>query len=118
MTARAVLDGIKTQLATITPGPWEVERYRHGGGRIWHHPRPGIRFLIADTYEGERNREFIAAAPTHVARLTAAVEAVLGVHAPDTFGECRQCSDGPGFYHAYPCPTVAAIEAALTEDGR
>lgn len=52
-------------------------------------------------------------APKDRATLLAALEAVLGLHSPDTYGECRRCHGGNGFYHAYPCPTVAAIENAL-----
>jgi hypothetical protein len=77
VTAREVLDGIKARLAAVPSLPWEVERYRHGGGRIWSRSPRGIRMLVADTFEGEGNRELLAAAPTDVARLTAAIEAVL-----------------------------------------
>ena len=73
------LPAIRALLAGVTPGEIEVERYAHGGGRVWVRPRPGIRFLMADTYEGTGNREFIAAAPSIVAQLLARIDAVEAV---------------------------------------
>ena len=82
MTARVVLEGIKARLAAATPGPWTHDEAFNasfvcaGEGAVadtwiarWDN-RPGRKQDKADA-------EFIAAAPTDVARLTAALEAAL-----------------------------------------
>ena len=54
-----------------------------------------------------------------VPRLVAVVEAVLGQHEPDVFGDCDTCGSsycGDFFPVEYPCPTVAAIHQALGEE--
>jgi len=115
VTAREVLDGIKAQLEAATPGPWEEYWQGHIHAPA-NYPQAAAE-SVCQTFGREDRRHpnaaFIASAPSTVARLTAAVEAVLALHAPDTYGECRRCHGGNGFYHAYPCPTVAAIENAL-----
>ena len=53
-----------------------------------------------------------------VPALVAAVEAVLGQHEPDVFGDCDTCGSsycGDFVPVAYPCPTVTAIQSALGE---
>lgn len=77
MTARVVLDGIKARQSAATPGPWTVEQYE------CDHPRVRVTSLSDDddyNLSGEvepGTAAFIAAAPTDVARLTGAVEALL-----------------------------------------
>ena len=130
MTAREVLDGIKERLAAATPGPWEFDGAEITTVPDYESDNPTPWKAVMDCEVscgsycyggsvamsiGDDDRAFIAAAPVDVARLTRAVEAVLNLHAPDTYGECRCCADGPGFFHRYPCPTVAAVEAALGE---
>ena len=62
---------IRALLENATPGPWEIYRYRHGGGRIG---KLGVqnefdkRALVADTYN-EGDRELLYAAPTIIAEL-------------------------------------------------
>ena len=54
-----------------------------------------------------------------VPRLVAVVEAVLGQHEPDVFGDCDTCGSsycGDFVPVEYPCPTVTAIERALKEE--
>ena len=82
MTAREVLDGIKDRLTKATPGPWRAERYLYGpieDGRIrvTSPSDTGIHNLAEDVLPSDA--VFIAAAPVDVARLTRAVEAVLGL---------------------------------------
>ena len=53
-----------------------------------------------------------------VPTLVAAVEAVLGQHEPDVFGDCDTCGSsycGDFVPVEYPCPTVTAIQSALGE---
>jgi hypothetical protein len=85
------LDEIKARLAAATPGPWVADTGTRGDCVVWG---PNGRFLMnmqAEPhwieYPGEkrsvsfdvdrRDAEFIAGARTDLARLTAAVEAVL-----------------------------------------
>lgn len=135
MTAREVLDGIRGRLAAATPGPWEFV------GNDIELPSPRYGVVLETSVEcgsycyggsarqdiSEGNREFIAAAPTDVARLVAAVEAVLAVHEPMDAAMfsgrherivkvCTGCGTDDGNWQRWPCPTIAAIEAALKED--
>jgi hypothetical protein len=117
VTAREVLDGIKTTLAAATPGPWVYDKVS-GVETVPEfdlHRFDIMPETVARIDLRHEDGEFIAAAPATVARLTTALEAVLELHTPDTYGECRLCEDGPGFNAKYPCPTVAAIEGALKE---
>jgi len=144
VTAREVLDGINTRLAAATPGPWAVEYdnnddYEAGisyGDFPYCIRGPRNVSLTASELEkpfwqdhknrvsevsemSEDDAQLIANAPTDVARLTRAVEAVLELHTPRespplSFREiiqgkqlCDSC------LQPYPCPTVAAIEKAL-----
>jgi hypothetical protein len=136
VTAREVLDGIKARLAAATPGPWKAEpvesgSFAHIESRVYS--LRGSHILLSPT-DGEAGQakttdaEFIAAAPADVARLTAAVEAVLALHkevegyrfgavpgaAPD-YGVCSTCFTDDERPAPWPCPTVAAIENALKE---
>jgi hypothetical protein len=66
-------EAIRQRLAAATPGPWEVMRYSHGGGRIYHG-----HDLVADTYR-EGDREAIAHAPTDLAALLAVADAAAAL---------------------------------------
>jgi hypothetical protein len=70
--------------------------------------------------------EVLAAAPTNLTRLTAAIEGVLERHkevsgrimgippgSPADYGVCPKCFTDDGWPTPYPCPTVRAIENAL-----
>ena len=54
-----------------------------------------------------------ALARTDVPALVAALEAVLELHQPDEFTECRNCHPGQGEAHPHPCPTVQVVNEAL-----
>ena len=91
MSAREVLDGIKAQLNAATPGPWRWdEKFGDKGdeglaltndagaeiiGAYNHH----CCSFRDDPNVEDNDATFIAAAPVTVARLTSAVEAVLGL---------------------------------------
>jgi len=91
VTAREVLDGIKARLTKATPGPWEVFASDYDYPPVDYSiitSRYGDEVACFDNHErkaGEALHEltadaaFIAAAPVDVARLTRAVEAVLGL---------------------------------------
>ena len=62
--------------------------------------------------------EFLVSAADDPTALVAAVEAVLGQHEPDVFGDCDTCGSsycGDFVPVEYPCPTVTAIQSALGE---
>jgi hypothetical protein len=82
--------------------------------------------LVTPALRKPVDAEFIAAAPATVARLTAALEAVLEVHQPIDAAMfsgrherivkvCTGCGTDDGNWQRYPCPTVAAIEGVLKE---
>jgi hypothetical protein len=89
VTAREVLDGIKTQLATATPGPWKANKDGTIDGTnyaevICRGQVDCMAYCYGGTsvIEGDNltaDAEFIAAAPSTVARLTAAVEDALAL---------------------------------------
>jgi hypothetical protein len=88
VTARDVLDGMKARLSAATPWPWLVNdreqtvRVEHSEGGMWLGEIMFDRSSedYTDWMETFRpDATFIAAAPTDVARLTAALEAVLAV---------------------------------------
>lgn len=58
-------------------------------------------------------------APTDLARATAALQAVLDLHHETRSGYCDVCVSTPGggnvFDVQWPCPTVKAAEAAITD---
>lgn len=142
MTAREVLDGIKGQLAAITPGPWERPlntRYRASVTAQMPKGDPTSRWADNVDHEGKPERvaivscpiwstgkffrkqsgkdlDFIASAPSTVARLTVALESAL-----DACDRIIDNTDGhkpPGPPHptreqATACRIRAAIENAL-----
>jgi len=86
MTAATELAQIKERLNAATPGPWAAYAGCIRQDRSWR----DASHVVVD-YDGERpsipNAVFIAAAPVDVARLTRAVEGVLGLHQPITVYE-------------------------------
>lgn len=100
---------MKARLAEATPGPWE-----------WDHSNPrrvlegrggeGVLHCAALLYPEKRNQEFIANAPTDLAKLHAALDAVEALHQQDTYGPAFCiCGD------RWPCETVNAIRDALED---
>ena len=89
MTAREVLDGIRDRLTKATPGPWawDEEGFMGCGQVYTMHPdvlggniaAPSGDLYPRSGYSPKDDMQFIAAAPVDVARLTRAVEQVLGV---------------------------------------
>jgi hypothetical protein len=127
VTARDALNGMKGRLEAATPGPWKAEPFLYGpieDGRIrvTSPSDSGIHNLAEDVLPNDAT--FIAAAPTEVARLIGAVEAVLAAHQPTDavmytgrqqrmVKVCTGCGTDDGNWQRYPCPTVAAVENAL-----
>ena len=111
MTAREVLDGIRAELDKITEGPWQHEPY---GGQNQNGDYAGGyiidghgEWLISDVSDSDG--PFIASAPSTVARLSSAVEAVLALVHDDTL------ADGLVRHVINPDAIRAAIENALKE---
>ncbi|YCK81372.1 hypothetical protein M1D89_20230 [Arthrobacter sp. D3-18] len=110
---RALLAPIKARLAAATElGAWEV---RGKDVVIYDKHGYGAHRIVAWVDHPEYT-EPIANAPTDLARLLAAIEAVAGLHAREViathegYGEeawCPYCCDH------WPCETVAALAAAL-----
>jgi len=114
VTAREVLDGIKTRLTKATPGPWFLDA--GGDSGVYTEARPSNTSSdVASAFRRE-DEAFIAAAPVDVARLTRAVEAAL--EACDTVIDNRDGHKPPGPPHptqqqATAVRIRAAIENAL-----
>jgi hypothetical protein len=114
----ALLEPIQNRLEVITPGPW-TDWDRGIGHEIHDQYGEPINSGHRETFSA-RDAEFIANAPTDQARLLAAVQAVIALHrmefiedGPYSRTRCEEC-----LYEqedAEECPTVAAIESALTE---
>lgn len=135
----ALLEPIQNRLNAATeaaPTPWESVGTGVRGGDHWYVCAEGQRIASIACSDGgnEEHREplarFFAGAPTDQARLLAAVQAVTALHRPERGivhdpddGEtkemdyCETCSDSQWLDEAtavaYPCPTVAAVVAAL-----
>jgi len=111
VTAREVLDGIKAQLEAATPGPWEEYWQGHIHAPA-NYPQAAAE-SVCQTFGREDRRHpnaaFIASAPSTVARLSAAVEAVLALVHDDTL------ADGLVRHVINPDAIRAAIENALKE---
>ena len=111
------LDEIKARAAAATEGPWMnlmlalVPVGRDGN----------IADTACEDSVGNRvnNAEFIAHARSDVPVLVAAVKAVLELHQPyitrSAWQTCNECWNSGTAEIVYPCPTVAAIQAALGE---
>lgn len=122
VTAREVLDSIKSQLASATPGPWEFV------GNDIEVPSPGYGMILETSVEcgsycyggsvrqaiSAGDREFIENAASHVARLTAALEAVLELCDRTEQGRPQE-TDRPEDWMLDPEDVRDAIEGALKE---
>lgn len=77
----SALDGIKARLQAATPGSWEVKPFRVGFGGDSER-EPDFWEVGENIVYEEEDAELIAHAPTDLARLVAAVEAVEKLHEP------------------------------------
>ena len=119
---RALLAPIRARLAAATPGPWEGLLAGPRGEREWivDSTSTFICSTQIDNQRGHSDGTLIANAPTDLARLLAAIEAVGVLHEPGpgyyaSDVTCQACSNSIG-YVRYPCPTVTALAAALGSD--
>jgi|GEM_PF-6765480 len=113
---------MKARLEAATPGPWRYD----GSSGVETIPEFDLhRFdIMGETvarvdltdYDGV----LIAHAPSDLAKLHAALDAVEALHEPGpgyytTDVACQACSNSIG-YVIYPCATVQAIRDAVGED--
>jgi hypothetical protein len=113
VTAREVLGGMKARLsAAADMGVWSAKHPPGGDSWIAIEKPNGFTNVTAIVAKGidKADAEFIAAAPTDVARLTAAVEAVLDVGKYDF--PINSHTEG---YNEALDDVRAAIETALKE---
>ncbi len=137
MTAAEWLDAIEVRATTATPGPWRDGMGTHGLGA------DGPSFVTVDAIaangavnrvaelmldkDGAADAEFIANARADIPALAAALRAVLALHVPAEESSQGYTEHGYGYVAhpctgevawdeyaiPWPCPTVAAITAAL-----
>lgn len=134
------LDDIRARLAAASPGPWHwteekdqwgptgpdlstvavehtytindgstrTEWYGDAVVSAWGHDAWGITVEPGDA-------DLIAHAPTDLAALTSALDAVMTLHSRNEYDECGHCSGwvSDDQLVRYPCPTVKAITEAL-----
>ena len=123
MSALEWLDGVRADLDTATPGPWDAARpdFRFPAHVITG--GPSNTDLVA-TNVPERDARLIASAPDRLDLAERALRAVLELHRPETqeintvdgpvwIVFCRECGlewgdDG--------CPTVTTIREALSDE--
>jgi hypothetical protein len=118
------LDEIRDRLNAATPGPWfqgrERDRYENIREVYSEREPSATSHDICTSVWNDNDAEFIANAPTDVARLLNAVQNVLDVHQPvtDELGgqHCAWCLHRDNGSVWYPCPTVRAITTALEAD--
>jgi len=126
---RALLAPIRERLAAATPGPWfqgrASDRYENTREVYSEREVSATSEDVATFIHHPEDAALIANAPTDLARLLAAIEAVAALHKPVSSGitgvphsladydVCPKCFNDDGWPVAYPCPTVAAVEAAL-----
>lgn len=136
MTATDRLDAIEARANAATEGPWARFSTHLGAVQMvcpdtdWYE-RQHVNDVVIATLSSEPTAEFIAHARTDVPALVAALRAVLDLHQPKADGPMSLvywefCSCGTLEVHEdedgyqsigpakYPCPTVRAIEEALT----
>lgn len=119
-----LLNPIRERADKATEGPWESEPTRPGEYMPYYGVKSaalGWNVVHAQVdWEGfghgsnQKDAEFISAARTDIPRLLAALDGVLALHYEDLFrghlsNGCKTCG------HDWPCPTVAAVVAALQE---
>lgn len=108
------VDRVRSLREGVTPGELIVDRYDHGGGRMYV-LNDGKRTLVADTFK-EGNREFFAEAPKAVTHLLArldAIEALIG------WLEAASADDEPLYCKGKVSARATAeqLRAALTGEG-
>ena len=141
---KLLLDGWKDLSAAATEGPWARHSFGHGGdpepSTIAIHTgdfdwddlesedsETAVAWMPgADSHQLYDDATFIAASRTLVPHLIAALEAVLEEHPVTRLGclthygrtdcECERRFICATCSVIYPCPTVAAIHAALIGD--
>lgn len=125
----ALLEPIQERLDAATPGPWSATQAADEESTTWieatngdvlHHDERGYGHMRENfAWMKRADADFIANAPTDTARLLAAVKAVTEMHRREVIavheghGEeatCTECG------HYWPCPTSAAVEAALRSE--
>lgn len=118
MGAREELAAIRERVLDATSLPWLEVATLHPDGRMAYGVTGEAEDDVCEmpyTPQGSEDARFVAAARTDVPRLVKALDGVLRLHTrgPDSSRGvvCFECAPEP-----YPCPTVRAIEAALTTD--
>ena len=121
VSARETLAEMRAIEQAATEGPWVAEYSREQGNCVIPHDAASTREAVATTrlYHQIGDAEFIAAARAFVPKALAALDAVLALHHDETLSRSmfaghpmyteRRCTCG-----AAHCPTVAAIEQALS----
>lgn len=133
--APALLAPIREREQAATKGPWTAEDYidldEDGSYDLAHVTAPD-EFAPETAASGvaigilRNDAAFIAASRTDVPRLLRALDAMMEVHEPvdaimnpgryeRVVKVCTGCGTDDGNWQRYPCPTVAAVVAALQE---
>ena len=118
------VDSIRARHAAATKGPWELKGCAPCAERgrqeftIWadNGNTPIAGWCDEDPYTPE-DAEFIANAPTDMAALLDALDAVTRLHRPDSSAMigpyCSHCTSPiDGGPELYPCATIRAIQSA------
>ena len=126
MSALEWLDGVRADLDTATPGPWDAARpdFRFPAHVITG--GPSNTDLVA-TNVPERDARLIASAPDRLDRMERALRAALEAHdwtmhcgnvrhtrADAACDQCEAVCVACG--ERYPCPTVTTIREALGDE--
>ncbi|KIA72712.1 hypothetical protein ANMWB30_24800 [Arthrobacter sp. MWB30] len=117
----ALLEPIQNRLNAATPGPW-VEYHENGTPGVLEAfncpPATGVYLVdYASMDQKQKDAQFFANAPTDLARVLAAIEGLVELHEPvlqRQWGPHRPMCRHDSF--DWPCPTVTAIESALSEN--
>jgi len=122
MSAEKWLAETQELVNAALPGPWEWEATSpRMNGEQWNlrvAGKPGIRMVVNEYQHGPGNANLIAAAPSRLTQATNAVQDVMDLHVPvevepdETI--CTGCGNGSD-WQRWPCPTIRALDAALTE---
>ena len=133
-TIPALLAPIRELETAATQGPWRTWNDNDGarGSAVetaWAHDADGADTELITDWCSPEDAAFIAQARTDVPRLLAAIEAVAGPHyecvayaddipeggnddVPEDYERSYCNEDG----HDWPCPTIAAVVAALESE--
>lgn len=104
----SALDQIRARLEAATPGPWHVDGEPYEVKSLVQYAREGeviVGTYISDVVERDEDATFIANAPTDIARLLAALDAVHALAS-----DLEQLADGDKHYAGL---MRKAIESAL-----